>query len=365
MPVSITSEIQKRSEVNFGNPYRLLKLMEKARRGEKITYISLGGSVTHGCFAESPQTCYAALIASWLKKNFPQCEVVFENAGIGATGSLIGVHRLKKDVLCFNPDFVVVEYSVNEDNSETVKEAYDNLIFNILNHGSSPAVLLLSMMIKGGGNAQFVHSKVGFHYNVPMISFRDAFWPEVEKGNLAFEELYGDDVIHPNNTGHRVAAELVTAYLEKLLKLSLNDYSDDKYEKHLVSDQYKNANIYYPDDIKPVSYGCFRIAEMQGLEKMKKGWRADTNGEPMIFSFKKATRIFVLFEKTNRGDGGKAEIEVDGKCVSFDADFTDGWGIYSNCEQIFESKKPSDVTITVKPKLEKNKEFSIVGILVS
>ena len=90
--------MQLRSEVNLGNPYRLLKMFEKARRGEKISFVAIGGSVTMGCHSSTDETCYAALIAKWLRETFPQCEVKFENAGIGATDSTIALHRLKQDV---------------------------------------------------------------------------------------------------------------------------------------------------------------------------------------------------------------------------------------------------------------------------
>ena len=51
MCIEITKEIQNRAEANFGNPYRLLKLFEKARRGEPISFVAVGGSVTMGCHA--------------------------------------------------------------------------------------------------------------------------------------------------------------------------------------------------------------------------------------------------------------------------------------------------------------------------
>ena len=34
-------------------------------------------------------------------------------------------------------------------------------------------------MNNAGGNAQEWHGKVGEHYGLPMVSFRDALWPEV------------------------------------------------------------------------------------------------------------------------------------------------------------------------------------------
>ena len=47
---------------------------------------------------------------------------------------------------------------------------------------------------------------------LPMVSFRDAMWPEFSAGRLAWRDYYADEV-HPNDAGHEVAA----AFLRRLL----------------------------------------------------------------------------------------------------------------------------------------------------
>ena len=363
MSINITKEMQLRSEVNLGNPYRLLKMFEKARRGEKISFVAIGGSVTMGCHSSTDETCYAALIAKWLRETFPQCEVKFENAGIGATDSTIALHRLKQDVFKYEPDFVVVEFSVNENNDDKNKIAYDNLVYNLLNYEKNPAVLLLSLMTNSGGNAQYVHSQVGRHYNLPIISYRDGLWPEVESGNIAWSDL-AKDMVHPNDNGHYAAAKFVTNYLEELLDLSFDEYAESEKIQHLTNPKYLNARIYYPYDIEPASYGCFNIEDVH-LRRMGKGWTARTNGEPLEFYFENCTRVFVLFERTNRGDGGKVLVSANDKEFMLDADFKDGWGLYANNVIVFDSDTPDNVSIKITPQLEENKQFSVIGMMVS
>ena len=41
----------KRSVAHFGNPYRIINLIKKARAGENITYVCIGGSITQGAMA--------------------------------------------------------------------------------------------------------------------------------------------------------------------------------------------------------------------------------------------------------------------------------------------------------------------------
>ena len=97
------------------------------------------------------------------------------NAGLGGTGSMYGALRAGRDLLAGLPDFVVVEFAVND--NWTDGEAFEGLVRQILAQPNSPAVLLLFMMWEKGGNDQEMQSIVGAHYLLPMVSFRDAIWP--------------------------------------------------------------------------------------------------------------------------------------------------------------------------------------------
>ena len=53
-------------------------------------------------------------MADWWKDTFPESSVVLVNAGWGGTGSDIGTHRLREDLLVHELDFFVIEFSVND-----------------------------------------------------------------------------------------------------------------------------------------------------------------------------------------------------------------------------------------------------------
>ena len=52
--ILLTDEMKKRSVANYGNPYRILKMFEKLKRGEEITFVTIGGSITQRYNASSP-----------------------------------------------------------------------------------------------------------------------------------------------------------------------------------------------------------------------------------------------------------------------------------------------------------------------
>jgi len=155
-------------------------------------------------------------ITKWWKKKFPQSNISLVNAGIGATDSLYGALRVQEDLLKYKPDFVVVEYSVNDQNIKMCAETLEGIIRQTLNSPNNPAVMLLFTMNLVGDNAQKWHSQVGKHYDIPMISYRDAVWPEVEAGKITWRDISPDEV-HPNGQGYiRLEQNLFGALLPLL-----------------------------------------------------------------------------------------------------------------------------------------------------
>ena len=90
-----------RGTVNAGNRQKIRDCMKKALAGKPVKIGFLGGSVTQGSLASSPETCYAYLVYSWWKNKFPMSKVSYLNAGIGATTSQFGAARVKESLISY------------------------------------------------------------------------------------------------------------------------------------------------------------------------------------------------------------------------------------------------------------------------
>ncbi|MGD0846545.1 GDSL-type esterase/lipase family protein [Bradyrhizobium sp.] len=214
----LTDEIVARSQLSTGDLARLSNVFAKARRGEPITLGVIGGSITVGAFATTAQNSYSGRLLAWWRERFPRCDIKLINAGLGGTGSMYGALRAQKDLLSNLPDFVVVEFAVND--NWTDAEAFEGLVRQILDQPNFPAVLLLFMMWEKGGNDQEMQAKVGAHYRLPMVSFRDALWPEMAAGHLKWSDCIVDDV-HPTDAGHAAAARFITTMCDTALNAAL------------------------------------------------------------------------------------------------------------------------------------------------
>src|ERR1700730_5301262 len=213
----LTNEIVARSQASTGDLGRLINVFAKALRGEPITLGVIGGSITAGAFATTEKNSYSGRLLSWWRERFPRCEISMINAGVGGTGSMYGALRVGKDLLSRMPDFVVVEFAVND--NWTDGEAFEGLVRQILDQPNLPALLLVFMMWEKGGNDQEMQANIGAHPRLPMVSFRDALWPETQAGRLDWSEYIVDNV-HPTDVGHAAAARFITTMCESALNAS-------------------------------------------------------------------------------------------------------------------------------------------------
>ncbi len=323
--------IRARSVISLGQAGRVLPALEKAQRGERVVIAAIGGSITQGAAASRPEFRWANRVAQWWIDTFPQADVAFVNAGIGATGSDIGAHRAKDHLLRERPDFVLVEYAVNDSGLATPDETLEGLLRQILAMPNQPGALLLMTMGNTGANVQDKQIPVGRHYGLPMVSFRDAMWPEIEAGHIAWEAIEAD-VVHPNDRGHAICADLIVQVLEKWRAQlpAAGSTPADPLPAPLISDTFARTVLRSRDNLRPVrADGWEPIAGSQ----YGRGWRADAPGSALEFEVE-GTAVGLIFWRV-KGPMGVAEAQVDERPpVRLEAWFNADWGGYTPFQMI-------------------------------
>ena len=213
--LAITSTMFQRGKVSLGNPARIHKLIEKLRQGRKVVYGAIGGSITEGAGATCQELRYVEQFAAWLREHYRNPGVEVVNAGIGASNSLFGAFRVEKDLLSHAPDLITVEYAVNDTTNPDTAAAYEALLRKCLKLSPDTAVILISTMNYQGENKQHLHIPSGTHYQLPMISYRDAVYPEVSAGRIVWSDI-SPDTVHPNNLGHTLIKDLLVMLMQEL-----------------------------------------------------------------------------------------------------------------------------------------------------
>lgn len=358
-----TEEMCRRAVLNTGNRARLANVMKKAQNNEAITFGVIGGSITQGTGAQTSQENYAYRTMAWWVKAFPTAssKLNYVNAGIGATGSYIGVHRAERDLLSKNPDVVIVEFSVNDTDPTLNFQSYDSLVRRILEQDNHPAVILLFMTQDNGTSLYETHKQIGEAYDLPMISYKNAVMPELKAGTFTWADISPDN-IHPNSNGHGIAAELLWSYFNSVYaELDSIDTADLAFSAAAVSDDRYQRPTIAGSDVSEVT-ACEGFAETELNQYFPHNWSAEHGGS---ITFRvSSSNIGVLYQRTIDGKSGKYEVYVDGTLqAALDGDFPDGWGNYAEAAEVYHSDAEAEHEVTVQSVGEEG--FRLLGLLLS
>lgn len=369
--LGLTNTILKRSIVSEGNRVRLARVMKKALKGETVTLGVVGGSITEGASSSNANFSYAGQFKAWWEKMFPMCTVKLVNIGKGSTPSMIGVHCADEQLLVHKPDVVIMEYAVNDGDDPLHHNSYESLIRKLWLADSKPAVMLMFTMYEDSSNRQRPQSKIGKHYSLPMISYRDAMYPEVESGKIKWSDI-GADGVHPNDNGHAIMGTLIANYLVSVYE-DLNDIStkEPALPEPLVGDDFVGARLYTPKNFKPTKQGNWQHVN-NAFYQFPDAWKV-TGGDltAIEFTIPNCTRLYLLTLRLDDKNAGIANVTVKGETnatLQVGLNFPGMGHIADPHNRIYEGTKPTDVTVTIQ--LDPNTAtastyFTILGLLVS
>jgi lysophospholipase L1-like esterase len=361
--------------VSLGNIHRIAKVMKKAAAGEDITIGIIGGSITRGSLATAPELCYAYLVYQWWVEKFGDSNISYVNAGVGGTTSQFGIARVDSDLLDFDPDFVITEFSVNDRDEVLFKETYEGLVRKILMHKTEPAIMILNnVRYNNGLNAQRIHNAVGIEYDLAMINIKESLYAEIEAGHIPSADIT-TDFLHPNDLGHKIVAEIVINALEKIYDEVFRGTIPNIYKipKHTITqNRYMNSVRYNNKNAETISKGFTADLTKQDSiqDKFRNGWKAAKVGDTIHFEFTGGI-VSVQYCKTIRNDAPIAKAVIDGEeenAILIDANLSNTRGdslAILNLLVEDESKIHTlDITI-VKVSEESEIDFYLASILVA
>ena len=367
------------------NITRLKNLMKRAANGESLVIGFLGGSITQGSLSSTPETCYAYLVYEWWKKSFPNAEFSFVNGGIGGTTSHYGGARAWKDVLCYRPDIVTVDFSVNDDANEFFEETYEGTLRRLLAAPSAPAVVVLNnVFYDTGKNAQEYHNRIAEHYGIPHVSIKDTIFPDVESGKIVRADITPDN-LHPNDKGHRLVADEICKLLDSI-KAEVEEEAiageniEDKSMKTeesillpepLTENAYEHSRLIQIQDNEAILDGFLvdPIEKKGMLDIFKNGWTAAHTNDKISFEIE-CSCLAVQYRKSVQQPVPKAKAVIDGDeahAVILDGNFTEDWGDCLYLEPLLHhaEKKVHRIEITVTDAKDIVRPFYLVSLIVS
>lgn len=312
--IVFTRQMIENALVSVGNTERIQAAIAKAQRGEQVTIAYLGGSITEGALAQPQATkCYAYLSAQLFAEKFmaDKAQLNYVNAGISGTPSVLGITRLEQDVLSKKPDIVFVEFAVNDSNQPLYQGVYESMVRKLIASETQPAVVLIFTFTEGGYSCQPHMQQVGKHYDLGMISVKNAVQTQIMLGNMKWRD-YSDDYTHPNTAAHAFIADAIGHYFDQAAATPAQAY--EMPEEARYGKAFENLQNVREGDAAIVSHGSFAWMPDR-CYSYASGWkRLSTMGNKPFTLELECSRLIIAFkqEKTGRGN---CEVLVDGKLV--------------------------------------------------
>lgn len=294
--ISIATKLFASGENEMNNA-RMNNFFNKIKNEETVTVVTLGGSITTG-FNSNPISVnsWAAQTGKWLedlgKKN--NCKVNFYNRGVSGTDSAFGVARLEDHVLALNPDFVIIEYAMNDQwlDGKVRKRTYESIVRRILKE-TDAAILALFVNEKNPPypSNQLEQEEICKYYNIPYVSWKECVFNENPAASFS-GYFDGEEAIHPNNKGHEKIAECIIAKLSQLLALSENTSKAELNRREipvsLNDTDFESIQYYHSKNIVPVENAGWEKSSPVHPEWKKhgnshEGWQTNVSGAELIF----------------------------------------------------------------------------------
>ncbi len=376
-----------KSLLHKGNNQRLKAAIDKAQKGEEVTIAYIGGSITQGAGAKPINTgCYAYKSYMKFKDLFSKedgANVHFIKAGVGGTPSELGMIRYDRDILrdgSVEPDIVIIEFAVNDAGDETMGACFESLALKILSSENKPAVILLFSVFVDDYNLQERLAPIGLHYNLPMVSVKDAlvdqFKLSKEEGNVISKRQYFYDVYHPTNDGHTVMADSISYLLSEVAKDTMDSEDINLDKQPVVGNRFTKVHLLDRKDnieVAIIQEGSFKEmdTELQMVEmddnqmptpQFPHNWMHTALSGNDSFKMRITSKnLLIVFKDSGNTDFGKAQVYVDGVLFKTLDPHENNW---THCNPVILYQEDTSQEHEIEIKMvegEEDKSFTILG----
>jgi lysophospholipase L1-like esterase len=304
----------------------------RAKRGDRLTVVFFGASLTWGANATDPQqTSYRARVAQRLETRYPDAHFTFRDAAIGGTGSQLGVFRLGRDVLARHPDLVFLDFSANDDirskNPETLA-SYEAIVRRIITDANAPVVQVIfpfqwdvaSGKLDGMFRRQ-AHLAIAQAYHVPSGDAIALAQGRVKSGQIKIEQLWPVDGVHPGDTGYELFADAAWDAFNRGVADNLTCTAPDK---TLHGDTYLTSARVRLSTLGPPPKG-WHVGQPHVVsaffDMLMSRWLDDltiatSKGEPVDKFRAKFTGSMLMIFGESTPKSGKYRVHIDGQLVT-------------------------------------------------
>ncbi len=344
-----------------GNTTRLREKIAAAQQGETITVAYLGGSITAGGSSTSHAKCYASLSHQYFAQTFGTgSNVQYLNAGLAGTSSVVGNLRVEREVFAKNADIIFIEFAVNDQDGERFKKSYEGLVRKCLSQPNAPVVIPVTLCTQSGGSCQSWMAQIAEHYDLPLISGKNAIENAMKAGTMSWNDYGSGDTTHPGDGGHQMIADCIGYYYRQALR---SENASDAYEmpdSAVFGAEYATARLYTAAELQNLNLGSFTQGTNQSA--YADGFTNSKNGSnPLTFTVQ-GKGILLLFQSKDDSNMGTVVVNVNGTTREVTSNLRWTWGGLDGDLGYYQPQS-GELSVSISMK-DSSKNFVLYGIAV-
>ena len=354
----------------------------KLKQGKPVTVVCFGGSIT-------AMDGWRNKTDKWLRGKYPESDIKMINAGLGGTGSELGVFRMDSDVLKYNPDLIFVEFAVNDNgaadkNPELIQRTMEGIVRKIWKHNPYTDIVFFytvhKVMVEKYEAGKVPESvaimeRIAGYYGIPSINGGYAAYLQGRQGKLNVPGLpwgketprFAKDDCHPLPYGHQLYADYIAGALTTMLEADSAPQAH-KLPEPLRNDCYETAKMLAPSKVLHLTGNWTKSDLKQFAGRMPDLLTTSEPGAAATIVFKGSD---ILFFDVIGPDTGQYSVTIDGKDagtrVRFDKYCTYYRMHWQSVASGLDPEKKHKVTITVLPDppvAKRNKEMISKGTAI-
>lgn len=280
---------------------------------DSVNIVYLGGSITQGAGVSDKSQCWVSRIGDYFEEKYPDKTINNYNEGLGGTGSDMGIMRLERDVLSKDPDYVFIEFAVNDIGKSTASRHMESIVRSLCELDEVPYVTFVYTAKYDSANKCLqnnseAHQAVADYYGIPTIDMKPGLEDSIlSTGTMEDEDNVKQwlvDLTHPTAAGYDSYTKTIEAALEtgdyyvrpqqKTEKLDINSYP---LSTEWTSAASAKATGTWAENENP-SYGC--------------GLTSSTPGDTLEFTF--SGSVLGIQHRIGK-ECGQYTLNIDGKDI--------------------------------------------------
>ncbi len=176
----------------------------------------MGGSVTAGMGSSSIKGGFRTRLLNFLKQECPSARFTEVSSILGGNGSQYGVYITEQIIASTKPDLVFIEYAVNNA-YDKVKDAdklwnhYETMIHAIRKANPYADIVLVYVSDRNEVAQDVIPllEQIADKYQLMSVNLHQAIKTAIDNGGHNWSYYYGNDAVHPNDTGYDFMAEVL------------------------------------------------------------------------------------------------------------------------------------------------------------